>query len=115
TGLDYHRIPSAAAESPKSITASAPADSRTVGEEDERYKRKQAELFRQHLEVAAELELNCVIHQRDSLQDTIAQLEPFAARVRGVFHCFANDAQTMQRILSLGSLVSFTGILTFKN
>jgi len=35
--------------------------------------------------------------------------------VRGVFHCFANDAGTMRRVLALGSLVSFTGILTFKN
>ena len=39
--------------------------------------------------MAAELGLNCVIHQRDALEDTIAQLAPFAGRVRGVFHCFA--------------------------
>jgi TatD DNase family protein len=32
-----------------------------------------------------------------------------------VFHCFADDAAAMRRILALGSLVSFTGILTFKN
>jgi TatD DNase family protein len=89
TGLDYHRLPS--------------------------NKSKQAELFRQHLEIASELGLNCVIHQRDSLEDTLAQLQPFAQRVRGVFHCFANDAAAMRRILALGSLVSFTGILTFKN
>jgi len=67
------------------------------------------------LEVAAELGLNCVIHQRDAQEDTIAQLTPFADRVRGVFHCFADDAATMRRVLALGSLVSFTGILTFKN
>ena len=36
-------------------------------------------------------------------------------RVRGVFHCFANDAAAMQRIVALNSLVSFTGIVTFKN
>src|SRR6185369_3962577 len=39
----------------------------------------------------------------------------FASRVRGVFHCFAGDPASMQRVLNLGSLVSFTGILTFKN
>ncbi len=50
-----------------------------------------------------------------ALEDTLAQLQPFAEQVRGVFHCFANDAATMRRILALGSLVSFTGILTFKN
>src|SRR5262249_53006303 len=73
------------------------------------------DLFRQHLEVAAELDLNCVIHQRDSIEDTISALEPYADKVKGVFHCFASDAATMRRILALGSLVSFTGILTFKN
>ena len=101
TGLDYYRLPSR-----------QPGVAPT---EDEPIKRKQASLFRQHLELAAESELGCVIHQRDSLEDTLAQLEPFAERERGVFHCFANDAATMRRILALGSLVSFTGILTFKN
>jgi TatD DNase family protein len=101
TGLDYHRLPS---QQPGFTTA-----------DDERDKTKQAALFRQHLEVAAEVGLNCVIHQRDSLEDTLGALQPFADRVRGVFHCFANDAGTMRRIVALGSLVSFTGILTFKN
>jgi TatD DNase family protein len=101
TGLDYYRMPS---REPGSATA-----------EVERFKVRQAALFHQHLEVAAELKLNCVIHQRDSLEDTLALFQPFADRVRGVFHCFANDAATMRRIVALGSLVSFTGILTFKN
>jgi TatD DNase family protein len=35
--------------------------------------------------------------------------------VRGVFHCFASDAATMHRVLALDSIVSFTGIVTFKN
>ena len=77
--------------------------------------KRNAWLFLQHLEVAAELGLNCVIHQRDSLEDTLAQFQPFADRVRAVFHCFADDAATMKRIVAMGSLVSFTGILTFKN
>ena len=115
TGLDYHRLPSASRDSKLQIPYMPSASEAGGQEDDERYKQKQAELFRQHLEVAAELRLNCVIHQRDSLEDTVAQLEPFADRVRGVFHCFANDAATMQRIVALGSLVSFTGILTFKN
>lgn len=101
TGLDYHRLPG---QKPEGSAA-----------DDDEYKKKQAALFRQHLEVAAELKLNCVIHQRDSLEDTLAQLEPFADRVRGVFHCFANDAETMRRIVAMNSLVSFTGIATFKN
>ena len=101
TGLDYHRLPSSKPEG--------------TAAEDEAYKRKQAEIFLQQMEVAAEFGLNCVVHQRDALEDTIAQMQPFVGRVRGVFHCFADDAAAMQRIIAMGSLVSFTGILTFKN
>jgi TatD DNase family protein len=101
TGLDYYRLPSRQA----GATAA----------DDQRYKTKQADLFRQHLEVAAEAGLACVIHQRDSLEDILTQFEPFADRVRAVFHCFSEDAAALQRIVGLGSLVSFTGILTFKN
>jgi len=99
TGLDYHRRPA---------EAGAEADF-------ERYKVRQAEIFRQQLEVAAELGLNCIIHQRDSFEDTLAQLTPFASRTRGVFHCFSESVEAMRRVLALGSLVSFTGIVTFKN
>ena len=70
TGLDYHHLPSAKPE----CTAA----------DDQRFKQKQAIIFRQQLEVAAEFGLNCVIHQRDCLEDTLAQLQPFAERVRGV-------------------------------
>lgn len=101
TGLDYHHLPS---EKPECTVA-----------DDLRYKKKQAAIFRQQLEVAAEFGLNCVIHQRDCLEDTLSQLQPFAARVRGVFHCFVDSSAAMQRIVAMGSLVSFTGIVTFKN
>ena len=101
TGLDYHHLPG---EKPGSQP-----------DEDERYKQKQAAIFRQQMEVAAEFGLNCVVHQRDALEDTIAQMQPFAGQVRGVFHCFVDNAVAMRRILALGSLVSFTGIVTFKN
>jgi TatD DNase family protein len=101
TGLDYYRLPS----KKPGFTAA----------DDERYKARQAALFQQHLEVGAELGLGCVIHQRESLEDAIAQLAPHASRVRAVFHCFSDSVAAMQRILELGSLVSFTGILTFKN
>jgi len=101
TGLDYHRLPSQKPE--------VSADS------DAQYKEKQARLFTQHLQVAAELGLNCVIHQRDALEDTLAQLQPHANNVRGVFHCFVDNADAQKRIMALGSLTSFTGIATFKN
>lgn len=102
TGLDYYRLPSSRGQG-------------TVAD-DQRYKERQRAIFEQHLEVARETGLNCVIHQRGGcFADTLARMEPFADRVRGVFHCFAGDADAMRRVLALGSLVSFTGIVTFKN
>ena len=67
------------------------------------------------MEVAAEFGLNCVIHQRAAFDDTLAQLKPFAGKMRGVFHCFGETVERMQQVLEIGSLVSFTGIVTFKN
>jgi TatD DNase family protein len=96
TGLDYHRLPGG-------------DDANAL------YKQRQAEVFRQQLEVAIEFGLNCIIHQRDAFDDTLAQLTPFATKTRGVFHCFGENAERMQRVLAIGSLVSYTGIVTFKN
>lgn len=100
TGLDYYRMPSASGGS---------------AAEDAVYQQRQADIFRQQLEVARELKLNCVIHQRAAFDDTLAQLRPFAADVRGVFHCFGESLDRLRQILDLGGLVSFTGIVTFKN
>jgi TatD DNase family protein len=99
-GLDYYRLPS--------TQGGSAAD-------DTRYKQKQADIFRQQLEVASETGLNCVIHQRSSFDDLFAQVQPFAQKTRGVFHCFGESVERLQQILSIGWLVSYTGILTFKN
>jgi TatD DNase family protein len=99
-GLDYYRLPSGQGGS---------------AEDDARYKQKQAEIFRQQLEVAAESGLNCVIHQRSSFDDVFAQIQLFATKTRGVFHCFGESVERLNQILQLGWLVSYTGIVTFKN
>jgi TatD DNase family protein len=101
TGLDYHHLPSERSE----FTAA----------DDARYKEKQAETFRQQMEVATEFNLNCVIHQRTAFDDTIAQMRPFIGKTRGVFHCFGESVARMRQVFEIGSLVSFTGIVTFKN
>ena len=80
-----------------------------------RYKQRQADLFQQQLEVAIKAGLNCIIHQRDSFDDALVQLKSFIGKVRGVFHCFSETPEQMPRSLELDSLVSFTGIVTFKN
>jgi TatD DNase family protein len=95
-GLDYHRLPANPAEA-------------------EANKRRQAALFRGQLELTAELGLNAVIHQRDSWDDTLRILADFTGKVRGVFHCFGGTIEQAREVVALGHLVSFTGIVTFKN
>jgi TatD DNase family protein len=95
-GLDYPHLP----EGADAIAAN---------------KKLQAELFRAQLDLAVELGLNAVIHQRDSWDDTLAILAPYAGRVRGVFHCFGGTLAQAQDVIAQGHLVSFTGIVTFKN
>ena len=100
TGLDYFRLPS--------TNGGGPAD-------DANDKARQADIFQQQLEVAAEMGLNCVIHQRASFDDTLAQLKTFTGRTRGVFHCFGESVARLNQVLEIGALVSYTGIVTFKN
>jgi TatD DNase family protein len=102
TGLDHFHLPS---KQGRGLTP----------EDDVAHQAKQARLFEQHLELAAELGLPCVVHQRACIEPTFAVFEKFASRVRGQFHCFADDLATLERVLALGSWVSFTGILTYKN
>ena len=99
-GIDHYRLPS--------TRGGSAAD-------DEAFKARQVSLFQQQLEVAAKLGLNVVVHQRASFDACVEVFEPFADRVRGVFHCFVNDPAAARRVIDLGSLVSFTGVCTFKN
>ena len=100
-GLDYHRLPSQS-EEPATLS-------------DAEYKIAQGRLFRQQLDVAAALGLNVVIHQRDAWDDTLEILRDYTGRVRGVYHCFGNSFEQAQDVIRLGHMVSFTGIVTFKN
>ena len=99
-GIDHYRLPSTRGGS---------------AAEDEEFKARQVTLFRQQLEVAAALGLNVVVHQRAAFEPCLEVFELFADRVRGVFHCFVNDPAAAKRVIELGSLVSFTGICTYKN
>ena len=117
TGMDYHRLPSEKLASTAGISAlqAETADDTEAAIIDGAYKAAQAEAFAAQLELAAEFGLNVVIHQRDAWDDTLAILKNYTGRLRGVFHCFGNTPEQAQEILALGHLVSFTGIVTFKN
>lgn len=70
--------------------------------------------FRQQLELAAELTLPVVIHNRESTDDLSAILDEFAPRLPGgVLHCFAGDPAFVEKGLSWGFYISFAGNVTF--
>jgi TatD DNase family protein len=120
TGLDYHRLPSAEIAKGKRAQVLAALQTGTkeqleAGLHDGAYKSKQASLFEQQLDLALELGLNVVIHQRDAWEDTLELMRPYAGKLRGVFHCFGGSLEQAQTVIALGHLVSFTGIVTFKN
>ena len=122
TGLDYHSLPSLKLEKEQKTTEVFSKTFQTSTEEileaeihDGAYKSKQASLFEQQLDLAVELGLNVVIHQRDAWQDTLDIMRPYTGKVRGVFHCFGGSIEQANEVLEMDHLVSFTGIVTFKN
>lgn len=76
-------------------------------------KELQIECFRNQLELAKELKLPVIIHSRDATQDTLKILKEY--KPKGVMHCFSGSTETAKEILDLGMMISFTGVLTFKN
>lgn len=94
-GVDHYRLPGTA--------------------EDARIQARQRAVFGQQLALAAEAGLPCVVHQREAFAEALALVEPWAGKVRTVFHCFVGTPVEAAAVVRLGSLVSFTGILTFKN
>ena len=119
TGLDYHRLPSTNVAREKKTQVMAfqaeTEDEIEGGIHDGALKSKQASLFQQQLDLAVELKLNVVIHQRDAWDDTLEVMRPYGRTVSGVFHCFGGTKEEAQEVIALGHLVSFTGIVTFKN
>ena len=74
----------------------------------------QQEAFRKQLDLAAELKLPVVIHNRDSHEDLVAILDAYAHRLAGgIMHCFAGDAAFVEQCLRWDFHVSFAGNLTF--
>lgn len=80
----------------------------------------QRERFRVHIRAARASGLPLVVHTRASAEDTLALLreegiEGEGAPVRGVLHCFTETRDVARRALELGFMISFSGILTFRN
>lgn len=121
TGLDYHRMPSQSLKASDKFEGeyTEALGSTQIATEgairDGAYVSAQSALFQEQLDLAVELGLNVVIHQRDAWDDTLEILKPFTGRLRAVFHCFGNTFEQAREVIGLNHMISFTGIVTFKN
>ena len=72
--------------------------------------------FQEQLELAKELELPVIIHDREAHDDCLALLQEAAPFPKGgVMHCFSGDIALAKKVLELGFYISIPGVVTFKN
>lgn len=94
TGLDYYRIG-------------------TRSHHDMQWQR---ERFRHHIRAARQVRKPLIVHTRAASDDTLDVLKQEGAdRVGGVFHCFTESMDVARGALDMGFMISFSGILTFRN
>lgn len=74
----------------------------------------QQKAFRMQMELARELDLPVIVHERDAHEDGMKIVEEFP-EVRGVFHCYSGSAEMAKWLVARGWYIGFTGVLTFKN
>lgn len=77
-------------------------------------KELQAEVFRAQMALAEELSLPVIIHEREAHADALAIVKEFP-KVKGVFHCYSGSVEFAKEVLKCGCMISFTGVVTFKN
>ncbi|MBI4231697.1 TatD family hydrolase, partial [Candidatus Peregrinibacteria bacterium] len=74
----------------------------------------QKKSFMMHLELASNLDLPVIVHNRGADEDTFSLLRQFP-KVRAVFHCFGSNLDFARVLWAKEYLTSFTGIITYPN
>ncbi len=84
---------------------------------------RQREAFRKQIQIAIRFNLPIVVHTRESMDEALEVARELCAlnpgwrahQSRGVFHCFSGNAKEAEDLFGMGFLVSYPGIVTFKN
>ena len=104
------------------VQAASRAPAVAIGETGLDYYRSQGDTdwqrqrFRTHIQAAKQTGLPIIVHSRSAKEDTVRILEEEGAdEVGGVMHCFVEDWPTAEKAMALNFLISFSGIVTFKN
>lgn len=76
----------------------------------------QRDVFRRQLQMAREANLPVIVHSREAEDDTVNILrdELKGSARSGVMHCFGGSHVMMERVVELGFMISFAGVITFK-
>lgn len=70
--------------------------------------------FRKQLELARELGLPVIVHEREAHADGMELIRQFP-EVTGVFHCYSGSLEQAKELVKRGWYIGFTGVITFKN
>ena len=76
-------------------------------------KSQQIEIFEKQIELAKELDLPVIVHDRDAHEDTLNILKKH--KPKGVVHCFSGSVEMAREIIKLGMYIGVGGVITFKN
>lgn len=71
-------------------------------------------VFRRQMELARELKLPVIIHDREAHRDCLEVVKSYPD-VRGVYHCYSGSLEDAKILVKLGWMLSFTGVVTYKN
>lgn len=73
----------------------------------------QLNAFRTQIQIANELNLPVIVHDRDAHQDTLDILKEL--KPKGVLHCFSGSVEMAEELLKIGMYIGVGGVITFKN
>lgn len=75
----------------------------------------QIHAFEKQIELAIELNLPIVVHNRESNDDMMAIAAKYKdSGLKAQFHCFAGSLADARELIEMGHYISFTGNITFK-
>ncbi len=82
--------------------------------EDYPDKATQNRVLRRQMELARELGLPVILHDREAHGDCLAAVKEFPG-LKGVYHCYSGSLEDAKTLIKLGWNLSFTGSITYKN
>ena len=74
----------------------------------------QKQVFHAQMELAEELSLPVIIHDREAHQDCLGVVKAHP-NVKGVYHCYSGSLEDAKTLVKLDWMLSFTGVVTYKN